>query len=110
LVSDFYREMTTGEIDVVYGVQRKRKGGLIERAAGALFYALFELLADYKIPRNVVTARLMTRPYVNALVQHQEREIFMAGLWSFTGFRQIGVPVEKINRIGTTYTVGGSVH
>ena len=100
----FDREMHERNADVIYGVQRKRKGGWAERVGGALFYSAFDLLASYKIPRDVVTARLMTRRYVNSLVAHQEREVFIAGLWAIAGFRQIGVPIEKEKNGTTTYT------
>ena len=104
LLTGFLVEMEKSGADVVYGVQKNRKGGFIERAGGSLFYTMFELLADFQIPRNVVTARLMSRRYAQALVEHKEREVFMAGLWTITGFRQVGMPVDKSDRPGTTYT------
>ena len=92
--------------DVVYGVQDKRKGGLIERAGGAVFYWLYDLLSTTPIPANCVTARLMRAPYVRALTEHQDREMFMAGLWALTGFRQTPLSVQKGNRPGTSYSFG----
>lgn len=105
LLSTFLVEMEKGGADVVYGVQRNRKGGFIERIGGAVFYRMFDLLADYEVPRNLVTARLMSRRYAHALIEHKEREVFMAGLWSITGFRQIGTPVDKGSRNSSTYTL-----
>ncbi len=104
LLLGFEREMREQNADVVYGVQRKRKGGLAERVGGAVFYSAFDVLANYKVPRNVVTARLMTRRYVDSLLAHKEREVFMAGLWAITGFRQVGIPVDKASNGTTTYT------
>jgi len=56
------------------------------------------------LPENVVTARLMTRRYVNALLRHEEREVFMAGLWYITGFDQRPYVIKKHNTSETTYT------
>ena len=70
--------------DVVYGVQDKRKGGFFERWSGHAFYWLFNTLSSAPIPVNAVNARLMSRRYVEALLKHQEREIFLPGLWQIT--------------------------
>ncbi len=47
---DFYERMTQGDgddpIDVVYGVQERRKGRLLERITGASFYWLFNRVSD----------------------------------------------------------------
>lgn len=92
-------------IDVVYGVQMRRKGQLLERSFGALFYSLFNRLSDVKVPRNALVARLMTRRYVNALLRHRERELFMLGVMTQVGFRQEPVLVEKSDTAPTTYTL-----
>ena len=70
----FMQQMETEQCDVVYGVQKKRKGSLFEQVSGELFYRFFEVLSSLpKQPRNSITARLMRRDYVNALLMHQER-------------------------------------
>jgi putative glycosyltransferase len=106
LLADFNREMLASGADVVFGVQSRRKGGLFERAAGGLFYSVFNRVSSVKVPRNVVTARLMTRRYVNALIAHRDREVFLLGLWTITGFRQVAVPVEKKDKGRTAYGLG----
>jgi putative glycosyltransferase len=45
----------------------------------------------------------MSRRYVSALVQHQEREICISGLWVITGFTQVPLVVEKHCKGSTTY-------
>lgn len=91
--------------DVVYGVQEQRKGGWFERLSGQWFWSMFNALTDMSLPANIVTARLMTRRYVDALVQHREREVFMAGLWHITGFTQIATTVRKLSNATSTYTL-----
>ena len=78
-LSTFHDAMQATRADVIYGVQRSRKGSWLERATGAVFYGVFNKLLTFPFPRNVVTARFMTRRYVNALVQHQDQEINLAG-------------------------------
>ncbi len=100
----FSEQMEQERCDVVYGVQEKRKGGVFERWSGQWFYRLFRMLTGLKLPENVVTARLMTRRYVNALLLHEEREVFLVGLWYVTGFKQISRIIKKYNTSQTTYT------
>ena len=100
----FEAQMREQRCDVVYGAQARRKGGLFERWSGEWFYRLFKVLTGLALPQNVVTARLMTRRYVDALLRHDEREVFMAGLWHTTGFEQNPRIVHKRSKPGTTYT------
>jgi len=96
--------MESTEIDVVFGVQKKRKGGWFERISGAFFYVLFNFFSDVKIPPNLVTCRLMRKNYVRALLEFREREILIAGLWSAAGFKQKAISVEKSDKGSTTYS------
>ena len=100
----FADDMQSDSCDVVYGVQEQRKGGHIERWTGQWFYSLFKVLTGLALPENVVTSRLMTRRYVDALLRHEEREIFIAGLWHITGFVQCAHVVRKYSTSETTYT------
>lgn len=88
-LTEFADTMEEKQCDVVYGVQQQRKGGWFERVSGQCFWSLFNTLSDISLPANIVTARLMTRRYVEALLQHQEREVFMAGLWHITGMTKL---------------------
>lgn len=104
-LQSFLEQMQREHCDVVYGVQEERKGGLFERWSGHWFYSLFHALTGLVLPVNVVTARLMSRRYVEALVKHDEREVFMAGLWYITGFDQQPQKIKKHSTSATTYTL-----
>lgn len=100
----FSQRMDIQKCDVVFGVQKHRKGSSLERWSGLLFYRIFNLLSGIKLPENLVTARLMTRRYVHALMRHQEREVSIAGLWTITGFKQCSYTITKHDTSKTTYT------
>ena len=104
-LAPFAQQMREEGSDVVYGVQGTRKGGWFERTTGPIFYKLFRALTGLQQPDNIVTARLMTRRYVRALLAHQEREINIGGLWVITGFRQSRQVVRKHDTSPTTYTL-----
>ena len=101
----FSDQLSLEQCDVVYGVQEKRKGGLFERWSGQWFYRILQLLTGLVLPKNIVTTRLMTRRYVDALLLHEEREVFIAGLWHITGFLQRPQTIKKHSTSETTYTV-----
>jgi putative glycosyltransferase len=100
----FAEQMQCEHCDVVYGVQEQRKGGWFERWSGQWFYRLFNVLSGLALPENIVTARLMTRRYVDALLLHKEREVLIAGLWQITGFDQRPQIIKKHSTSQTTYT------
>ena len=110
LLPAFHARLSRGDCDVVYGVQQSRKGGPVERVTGALFYALVDALSDHPLPRNLLTVRLMTRDYVRTLVRHRDREFQISNLWQLSGYRQVALPVEKLSRSPTTYSLGRRIH
>jgi putative glycosyltransferase len=89
----FAEVMEEQNADVVYGVQSE-----INSQLSGLFYKLFNAISDTPIPANACTVRLMRRSYVDALMQMRDRKLFMAGMFMWTGFRQVGVPVAKGRR------------
>lgn len=52
-LSDFSDDMEKTGSDVVYGVQQKRRGGLMEVSTGRLFYKLFRALTGINPPDNM---------------------------------------------------------
>lgn len=102
----FLRRQRESGADLVYGYQETRKGGWFEHVSGALFWKGFNWLSDTRIPENILTERIMTRRFVDALLQLGDRNLFLGGMMSWTGFDQIGIPIVKTQREGeSTYTL-----
>lgn len=101
----FDEQMKHEQCDVVYGIQECRRGKWSQRWSGKWFYLLFNALSGLALPENIVTARLMTRRYVDALLTHKEREVLIAGLWHITGFDQRSRVIKKHSTSKTTYTL-----
>ena len=101
----FWEEIQSSkDLDVVYGVQSKRRGGWFERFSGFVFYKIINLLSDIKIPRNFLTVRLMSGRFTQNLIRCQEREINFSTLTELTGFQKKAVVVDKENRNPSNYT------
>jgi putative glycosyltransferase len=105
LLADFWRTLRDNPAaDAVYGIQLRRKGGLWERLIGRLWYALFCRLADIPYPADSLTARLMTRRFVDAVLLHKERDLDMMGIFALAGHEQIPFPTTKASKGRSTYT------
>jgi putative glycosyltransferase len=96
----FIDEQERSQADVVFGVQQARTGGFISRCLGGLFYKLFNAVSEIKIPENVCTVRIATRDFVSALLTLRDRNLFLAGNFAWTGFRQMPISVQKKRRPG----------
>jgi len=105
LLGAFFATLHDEDLDVVFGFQKARKGGLIERLGGHLAWKFLNLLLPVKVPHNHSTVRLMTRDYVDALVRHKEHKTAIGGLMVMTGFKQKGMGFEKGFRGKTSYSM-----
>lgn len=104
---DFYGEIVNDKsLNVVYGYQEVRKGMFLEKLSGTIFWILINKLSDTKIPHNILTERLMTKQYVEALLRMQDANVFLGGMMHWVGFNQKGLPIKKGLRKGaSTYSL-----
>lgn len=87
--------MIESDCDVVYGIQATRRRSPFYRLSRRLFYGALSAMTSADFPRNVTTFRLMTRRFVEALRQFEEREIFLVGILHMAGFKQVPMEVMK---------------
>lgn len=106
LISVFHEEFKSDDnVDVVYGVQKNRKGGVLEKSGGILFYKLFNKFSGFNVNRNALTIRMMSRRYVDSIKMINESELFMAGVFEFVGYNQKTIVVDKKSNKKTTYNL-----
>jgi putative glycosyltransferase len=101
----FYFELEKSNSDVVYGVQKTRRGNVFERVSGNLFYWMMRRLMGVPIPKDFLTIRLMRKVYVRNLLSHQEYNINLSGLLLITGHKQIAVECVKLRLRPSSYTL-----
>jgi len=110
LLQVFWKEMLSDEsLDSLCGVQEKRKGGIFEKISGGIFNKFINLLANIKIPENVVLVRLMTKRFVSNLLTHKEKDLVFVGLVGLTGFNQNTHEIQKKHKGASTYTLGKKI-
>jgi dolichol-phosphate mannosyltransferase len=85
---------------VVYGVREDRSTDTwFKRATASCFYKVLARLTDVDIPQNVGDFRLIDRAALNAFRSMREGSRFVRGMYSWVGFRQIGVPYRRDPRL-----------
>lgn len=104
-LTDFYVEYKNTHADVVYAIQQSRNDNLKDKIAGEWFYTIFNWLSHESLPQNLTTARLMSRRFITALLEHREREMMIGGLWVITGFKQVPIVVDKASKGSSTYNL-----
>lgn len=81
--------------DVVYGVRRKRKESLAKVTAYWLAYRLLRATLDIDLPLDAGDFCVMKRCVVNAVLQMPEQSLFLRGIRSWVGFRQIPFEYDR---------------
>lgn len=90
----FVAEWRSG-FDVVYALRRQRKENPIKRCLFAAFHRLLARAAYVRVPADAGIFGLIDRRVARALLAMGERDRYFAGLRSWVGFRQTGIPVER---------------
>lgn len=106
LLIDFWAKMATDDdIDVVFGVQQKRKGNFFEVYGGKFFYQFLNGIIDLDYPHDTLTARFMNRKYVDAVLRYPEKALELWSVFTLVGFRQEAVLTTKLSKGTTTYKI-----
>lgn len=92
-------DLLSGEWDSVATRRETREGEPPVRSAFArLFYRLINHLSDAEIVDGARDFRLMSRPFVDAVLSLSERNRFTKGIYGWVGFRTKWIPYENVER------------
>jgi glycosyltransferase involved in cell wall biosynthesis len=106
LIGEFIELWEQG-YDVVYGIRADRsRDGFFKRSTAGVFYRVFNALSDVPIPADTGSFRLVDRKVVEALNDLPERTRFLRGLFTWVGFRQVGVPYVRPERAAGSTSYG----
>lgn len=98
LLTQFYERLQQG-YDVAYAVRKKRKEGWLKRTAYFLFYRFLGSISSIQIPLDSGDFAMLSRRAVDVLNAMPEESRYLRGMRSWIGFRQIGIPYERDERI-----------
>jgi dolichol-phosphate mannosyltransferase len=85
--------------DVVYGSRINRDTSKLMNYAYKSFYRIFNKLSYLEIPLDAGDFSLMDRKVVNEINNAKEKDRFIRGLRAWVGFKQIGVPYHRPERL-----------
>ncbi len=98
LISEFVARWRNG-YDIVFGERVKREAPFLMRLAYRGFYRLFKRLAYVDVPLDAGDFGLIDRRAVDAINALPEKHRFLRGLRAWVGFKQIGVPYVRPERM-----------
>lgn len=100
MISDFLRKWEEG-YENVYGIVTERQGtGFIRTMNSKTFYWLAGKLTHGRITKNASDFRLVDRKVYEAVRSMEEKNRFVRGLFSWVGFKSIGIPMVRPPRFG----------
>lgn len=94
----FFEQWRAG-FDIVYGVRTQRETTMFMRRAYKLFYRVFRRLSYVDIPLDAGDFGLLDRRVVDTLNSMPESHRFIRGLRAWVGYRQVGVPYVRPERM-----------
>ncbi len=94
----FYQKWQEG-FEVVYGIRVKRQAPVYMQFAYKSFYRLFRAASYVNIPLDAGDFSLIDRRVVNVLNCLPENNRFIRGLRAWAGFKQVGVPYVRPERM-----------
>lgn len=112
LIKEFIQKWQEG-YEVVYSVRKDDSDlGFFKRITSKLFYKFINLFSDTSIQQGAADFRLLDRKVVNVIKSLPENYLFIRGLTSWVGFRQIGIEYKSEKRFSgkTKYSLKRMIH
>src|SRR4029079_8790558 len=98
LIEEFYSKWNEGN-DVVYGRRVKREGNRMLIKLYKVFYRIFRNLSYVPMPLDAGDFSMMDRRVVEELMKLPETDQVLGGLRAWVGFKQVGVPYTRPERM-----------
>ena len=98
IIPDFIKKWEEG-YEIIYGSRIKREAPIHMQFLYKLFYRIFKKMSDVNIPVDAGDFSLINRKAADHMLKFSEKDIFIRGLRAWIGFRQIGVPYVRPERL-----------
>ncbi len=97
LISTFLRKWEEG-YKVVYGVRTQRQESWFRILQRKIFYKIIARLSTVDLPVDSGDFRLLDRCVLNSMAQFSETALYLRGMMSYIGFKQIGIEYARRKR------------
>jgi dolichol-phosphate mannosyltransferase len=100
VIPEFIRKWEEG-FENIYAEIKKREGiSIIRKFNSVMFYKVASYLSDGLITKNASDFRLVDRRVYEAVRDMNEKNRFVRGLFSWVGFKSIGISIDRPPRFG----------
>ncbi|MFT3946896.1 MAG: glycosyltransferase family 2 protein [Agriterribacter sp.] len=98
LIPQFLHKLNEG-YDIVSGKRIKTQNiSVLKKYTGKLYYKLINFLSDTHIEENVADFRAFNRRVLDAILQFEEKEIFLRGVFGWIGFKKVFIEYNAPGR------------
>jgi glycosyltransferase involved in cell wall biosynthesis len=80
--------------DLIYATRLGRQDPLLKRINSRLFWGAMNMVSGLHMPSTQMMMRMMSRRFVDAIVQMRETQRFLHGMMAWAGFRVTTVDVQ----------------
>lgn len=95
LIPIFLDKLSSG-FDMIAGKRIKTThNSFLKKITSKIYYKLINALSDTHIEENIADFRGFNRKVLHAVLQFDERDIFLRGIFSWIGFRKTYIPFES---------------
>jgi polyisoprenyl-phosphate glycosyltransferase len=84
--------------DVVYGIRQDREENFFLKNTRKVFYRTLNYFSDFDIPADSGDFRLVNRKIIDLIKLTKENSLYLRGLISYFGYKQIGVKYKRKKR------------
>ncbi|OGN05657.1 MAG: hypothetical protein A2831_00545 [Candidatus Yanofskybacteria bacterium RIFCSPHIGHO2_01_FULL_44_17] len=109
LFPEFVKKWLEG-YEVVYGVRKKRKEGLLKRIGYKAYYRILKKMSYINIPLDSGNYGLMDRKVIDVLNSLPETDRFLRGLRAWAGFKSVGIPYDRDQRFSGQSASGLAIY
>jgi hypothetical protein len=95
LVEQFFKQLGTGEVDLIVGVRASRADPPVTKFCSELYWRVYRLLIMREIPAGGVDVFGCNRAFRDALLSLDERSSFLIGQLFWLGFRRREIKYER---------------
>lgn len=103
-LAQYWAVMQEKKVDIVFGDQKRRRERWLGAHVVKAYYWFMARMLRMSDMEDLVTARLMSRVYVDALLQYKDKSLVLSGLCHQAGFQCAHVDVDKTYKGSSSYT------
>jgi len=99
LIKEMYNKMISTNSNIIYAQRNKSNENFFKKITSKLFYKVFNILSEIKIPERTSDFRMIDNKVLKELKKFSEQNPFYRGIVSWIGFKSDKVFFDRPNRI-----------